>query len=99
MQLKGTIVAFAIMACTALLAPPAAHGSGAERARAEVKAAEQAVQAARERRALWTTAQDALAQAQAALDRGDYAAAVRAARIAAEQAQLGIAQTAAPRFP
>jgi hypothetical protein len=96
MRAKGTIVAFA---CTAVLALPAAHGGDAEQASAEVERAQQSVQAARERRALWTTAQDALAQAQAALERGDYAAALRAARFAAEQAQLGIVQSAAPRFP
>jgi hypothetical protein len=61
--------------------------------------AQQLVQVAAEKRALWTTAQEALAEAQAALARGDYAAAVRASRVATEQARLGIEQLDYPRFP
>jgi hypothetical protein len=105
---KGTIVAFVF---TALLAGASAHAGdasaagasvnspGAEQARREVLRAQQAVQAAAEKRALWTTAQEALAEAEAALARGDYAAAVQAGRAAAEQAQLGIEQLDYPRFP
>ncbi len=103
---KGIIVAFA---CSALLAcahagdggpgGASASGPGAEQARREVLRAQQAVQAAAEKRALWTTAQEALAEAEAALARGDHAAAVRASRVAAEQAQLGIEQLDYPRFP
>jgi len=98
MRIKGTIVAFAWAALLATPAPRASAAS-AEQAREEVQRARLAVQAAVDQRALWTTAQEALAQAQAALDRGDYATAVRAARVAAEQAELGIAQRGAPRFP
>src|SRR5512145_2131785 len=95
---KGTIVAFA---SAALLAVADVHAAGptAEQARSEVLRAQQAVQAAAEKRALWTTAQEALAEAEAALERGDYAAAVQAGRVAAEQAQLGIEQLDYPRFP
>ncbi|MGH6691433.1 MAG: hypothetical protein ACREF4_12245 [Gammaproteobacteria bacterium] len=95
---KGTIVAFV---STALLTAASAHGSGpgAEQARREVLRALHAVHAAAEKRALWTTAQEALAEAEAALARGDYAAAVQAGRVAAEQAQLGIEQLDYPRFP
>jgi hypothetical protein len=95
---KGIIVAFA---SAVLLAAANAHAAGptAEQARSEVLRAQQAVQAAAQKRALWTTAQEALAEAQAALERGDYAAAVRAGRVATEQAQLGIEQLDYPRFP
>ena len=95
---KGIIVAFA---SAVLLAAANAHAAGptAEQARSEVLRAQQAVQAAAQKRALWTTAQEALAEAQAALERGDYAAAVHAGRVAAEQAQLGIEQLDYPRFP
>lgn len=73
---------------------------GLERAaRAEVVAAEQAVDDAIRQRALWTTARDAIREARAALQKGDYATAVREARIAREQAELGIAQLRYPRFP
>lgn len=98
MLAKGMIVA---CACATVFAAAAvrAEVETAEQARAEVQRAQRAVQAAVERRALWTTAQEALVAAQAALVRGDYAAAVQAARFAAEQAQLGIAQSGMPRFP
>ena len=96
MGIKGTIVASAVVVG---LAAPAARADGPEQAKAEIRCAEHAVETAREQRALWTTAVEALAQAQAALERGDYATAVRAARVAQEQVQLGIAQTRAPRFP
>lgn len=97
MSLKGTIVA---LACAALIAARAsAAADTGELARLEVERAEQAVQAAAEKQALWTTARDALDGARAALRAGDYAEAVRAARFAAEQAQLGIGQIDYPRFP
>lgn len=74
-------------------APPAC-----EEARSALSAAENAVQAAAAKLSLWTTAVDALKQARAAFLGRDYAAATRAARIATEQAQLGIAQTRYPVF-
>jgi hypothetical protein len=74
-------------------APPAC-----EEARSALSAAESAVQAAAAKLSLWTTAVDALKQARAAFLGRDYAAATRAARTAAEQAQLGIAQTRYPTF-
>jgi hypothetical protein len=74
-------------------APPAC-----EEARIALSTAESAVQAAAAKLSLWTTAVDALKQARAAFLGGEYAAATRAARVAAEQAQLGIAQTRYPTF-
>jgi hypothetical protein len=56
------------------------------------------VRQAWEQRALWTTAQEALEQARAAVASGDYAGAVRSAQLAIEQAQLGMAQSRYPRF-
>ena len=69
------------------------------RALAAVTKAESAVQAAAAQKALWTTAQEALHEAQAAFDRKDFATAERLARFAAEQARLGIAQRSYPPFP
>ena len=57
-----------------------------------------AVEAAAQKRALWTTAQDALKHAEEALARQDYAAAERLAQFAAEQARLGIEQLGYPHF-
>lgn len=56
------------------------------------------VAAATEKRALWTTAQDALQAAREALGRQDYAAAERLAQFAADQARLGIQQLGYPPF-
>jgi hypothetical protein len=47
---------------------------------------------------LWTTAAEALELARTAAARGDYGAATQAARFAAEQAELGMAQRGYPRF-
>jgi len=97
---KGMLVA---LACCAWLWPAAMHAQqedpGAALARAELAKAEEAVAAAWARQALWTTARDALRDAREALAAGDHAAAIRSARWAAEQAQLGIDQLAYPRFP
>ena len=70
----------------------------AAEARAAVADALAAVKAAAEQRALWTTAQSSLAQAQEALEQGNYATARRLAEFAAEQARLGIAQTSYRQF-
>jgi HEPN domain-containing protein len=56
------------------------------------------VQAAAAKHALWTTAEEAMRLAQAAFLRGEYPEAIHAAQTAAEQAQLGIAQTQYPMF-
>jgi len=97
---KGMLVAFA---CTTVLfeaACVAASGqTGAQSAREEVARAEEAVATARAKGALWTTARDALRDAQAALATGDDEAAVRAARFAVQQARLGLEQLGYPRYP
>jgi hypothetical protein len=69
-----------------------------EEVRIALSSAHAAVLAAADQRALWTTADDALRRARAAFLDGDYPGAIRAARTAAEQAQLGIAQTHYPMF-
>lgn len=97
MPVKGMDVAFLVLACLA----QGAAGAGqpeARQAQEALRRAEQAVQQAWEQRSLWTTAQEALEQARAAAARGDYAEAVRSARFATEQAELGLAQSRYPRF-
>jgi multidrug efflux pump subunit AcrA (membrane-fusion protein) len=94
-RLLGIIVALGLSIPVTGPAWCAADGTAA---RAAIDQAERAVQAARERGALWTTAEDALAQARAALSREDYAAAVSAAERATGQAQLGLEQTGYPDF-
>jgi hypothetical protein len=69
-----------------------------EEAKVALGIAQTAVQAAAANRALWTTAEDAMKLARAAFVRGDYPEAIHAAQTAAEQAQLGIAQTQYPMF-
>jgi hypothetical protein len=75
-----------------------ARGTQAREAQAAVADAKAAVKAAAEHRALWTTAELALTQAQAALEKGNYTTAQRLAEFAAEQARLGIAQTGYKHF-
>jgi len=77
---------------------PNAPGTQAREAQAAVADAKAAVKAAAEHRALWTTAELALTQAQAALEQGNYTTAQRLAEFAAEQARLGIAQTGYKQF-
>lgn len=100
MNLKRALLAVCAVASVAV-APPAlaADEPGSDAAEAEVVAAELAVVEATRQRALWTTARDALQEARAALQKGDFRAAIQAARFAKEQAELGIAQSRAPRFP
>ena len=81
------------LACS-VSAPPAC-----QIAQSSLVAAEAAVKAATARKALWSTAAEALRDAEGAFAQGDYQAAQRAADTAIEQAQLGIAQTAYPMFP
>ncbi len=70
----------------------------AQKARAAVAAARVAVENAARSRALWTTARDALKDAERALARADYAAAERSAQLAVEQARLGIEQLGYPEM-
>jgi len=70
-----------------------------ERARAALDAAQDAVQAASQQRALWTTAQNALVEARIAFGQERYEAAASAAAIAEQLAKLGIAQRREPPFP
>jgi len=65
-------------------------------ARAAIAEAEKAVAAARARNALWTTADEALRNARRALEGGDEGTAAEQARVAADQAALGIAQKQYP---
>jgi len=94
------LVAFACIVAlfgSACIAAP--EQTEADAAREEVAKAEQAVAAARATGALWTTARDALRDAQAALAAGNDEAAVQAARFAVQQAKLGLEQLGYPRYP
>ena len=65
---------------------------------AAVARAQIAVQKAQARRALWTSAEEALRKARSALREGNIALAVEQARIAQKHAELGIAQRNYPLF-
>jgi hypothetical protein len=69
-----------------------------QKAHEAVTAARSAVEQAARSQALWTTARDALRDAESALAREDYVAAERSARFAAEQAKLGIEQLGYPEM-
>jgi hypothetical protein len=60
--------------------------------------AEAAVKQASTRRALWTSAEDALRRARRALQEGNAAMAIEQARIAHKHSELGIAQKDYPLF-
>ena len=65
-------------------------------AQAALRQAESEVQAARERFALWTTAEEALLRAREAAQAGDSAATIRHAARASDQARKGLDQLAYP---
>ena len=79
--------ASAANAAGAALAPDAQHA---------LAGAESAVELAKSKRALWTTAAAALADAQEAAKKQDSAAVVKHAATASEQAFLGLAQIGYP---
>jgi len=94
---RGMLVAFSLMmAMFAGFSTPRAGADGRQTATQSLCQAEQAVREARERDALWTTALDALRAARAAFAKEDFASAERQARVAIEQARLGIAQLHSP---
>lgn len=100
MTFKRALLTFCGIAFLVIEPPASAVDEpDSDAAEAEVVAAELAVVEATRQRALWTTARDALQEARAALQKGDFRAAIQAARFAREQAELGIAQSRAPRFP
>jgi hypothetical protein len=101
LEMKGIFVAFLLVASSACAQEPAqCEGRPeCERARGALVAARNAVKDAMAHRALWTTAQSAMTQAEAAYAKGDFATAAKAAESARELALLGIAQTAYPPFP
>lgn len=73
-------------------APPPLSGEAVE----ALANAENAVNQAQQRKALWTTAQNALNEAKAAVKKGDSAAVRSQSAIAVEQAFLGMAQQGYP---
>jgi hypothetical protein len=67
-----------------------------EEAKAALAKAEADVKEAQAKKALWTTAQDALKAAKAAAEKNDSAAVIKNANKASEHARLGIEQTKYP---
>jgi len=67
-----------------------------EEAKQALAKAEADIKEAQAKKALWTTAQDALKQAKAAAEANDSAAVIKHAKEASEFARLGIAQTQYP---
>jgi len=80
----------------AALALSCAHAADGDDAANAIAEAEKAVARAKARDALWTSAEEALRQARRALDAGNSTVARDHARIALEQATLGIAQKQYP---
>lgn len=91
------LVAFFLSIAIWIEAVPAQTGDDRrQQATLALQQAEQALQVAEARSALWTTAVDALNAARSAYAKEDFAAAARFARTAIEQARLGIAQLEYP---
>lgn len=67
-----------------------------EEAKTALAKAEADVKEAQSKKALWTTAQDALKAANAAAEKGDSAAVIKHAAKASEHVKLGIEQTKYP---
>ena len=101
-KLKGIFVAFTVCMSFAVesksACPPDAPPQCAV-AQSALARAEAVIREAASKEALWTTASEALREAQMAFDRSDYDVALREAARADEQARLGIAQTRYPPFP
>jgi Skp family chaperone for outer membrane proteins len=95
---------FAILLCSifmlATMATPFARAAqtDVERVTQEVAQAEAAVKLAAERKALWTSAGEALALAKKYLADGKVSEAAAPAALAKELAELGISQTTYPLF-
>jgi hypothetical protein len=93
-----------VVAFVGMLAQAGAAGADqpvtpdARQAQEALRSADEAVRRAESQRSLWTTAAEALELARTAAARGDYRVATQAARFAAEQAELGMAQRGYPRF-
>jgi hypothetical protein len=83
-----------------LMATPFARAAqpDVERVTQEITQAEAAIKLASERKALWTSAGEALALAKKYLADGKVSEASSPAALAKELAELGIAQTAYPLF-
>ena len=101
-MLKQTLIALAATGALTLAgcqsAPPAQSAGPAltDEAKAALAKAEADVKAADSKKALWTTAEDALKAAQAAAKKGDSATVIADAKKASEHAAMGIEQKAYP---
>ena len=104
-MLKQTLIALAATGAVTLAgcqsAPPAAPAQAAvpaltDEAKAALAKAEADVKAADAKKALWTTAEDALKAAKEAAGKGDSNAVIKNAKTASEHAKLGSDQKAYP---
>jgi uncharacterized iron-regulated protein len=91
-QGSGAVKSEAVQAVQAEAAKPALS----EEAKQAVVKAEADIKEAKAKKALWTTAGDALKKAHEAAAKADSAATLKHAKAASEQAQLGIAQLSYP---
>jgi murein lipoprotein len=101
-MLKQILIALAATSALTLAGcqstPPAQASGGAisEEAKAALAKAEADVKAADAKKALWTTAQDALKAAKDAAAKGDSAATIKNAKVASDHAKMGTDQKAYP---
>jgi hypothetical protein len=89
--LSATLIALGSASAMANEAPALS-----DEAKQALSKAEADVKEAQSKKALWTTAQDALKKAKEAADKGDNARVIAASKKASDQAQLGIKQLSYP---
>ncbi len=73
-----------------------ASANASDETKQAIAKAEADVKEARSKQALWTTAEDALKKAKELAEKGDNAGAQKQAKMASDQAQLGIGQLSYP---
>lgn len=98
-QIFITLAAAGVLTLAGCQSAPTKEAAGmgiSDEAKAALAKAEADVKAASAKAALWTTADNALKAAQAAAKKGDSATVIKDARVASEQAALGMGQTAYP---
>lgn len=76
----------------------AAKGTISADAQAALTKAKADVKMAKEKNALWTTAENAVKAAEAAAEKGDSATVLKQSKLASEHVKLGIAQLDYPRL-
>ncbi|NWG87808.1 MAG: hypothetical protein HXY26_09960 [Hydrogenophilaceae bacterium] len=93
----ASLLALFLSACAGTPAPTAdAAPALTDEAKAALAQAEKDVKEAKAKFALWTTADKALKDAQAAAKKGDSAAVTKQAKLASDHAKMGLEQTKYP---